>query len=973
MSSDRASRGTRIRIGRRGALAASVSLAMFTQASGCGTQAPAGSSTGAKPAAVTSNTAYVRLERGAHPLARPEYDQGPLDPNRRISNLSVVFKPTPQQMRDRNALRDSLTDPTSPNYHQWLTTKQYAARFGANADDIARTSAWLTQQGLQVERTSPLGARVTFSGRVADLQTAFHAEMRQYKFRDELHYAMSTAPSVPADLAGVVLGIHNTHDFRARPTLQVSKQPRPQTIEKSKEGLAPPDWAAIYDVAKLYTTGVTGTPITGAGVNIAILGVAAIAQSDIDAFRSTFGLAQKDFTSIVVPGTGAGNAASGGAGVEAVLDVEWSNGIAQAAHVDYFNTGADDNGDVDAAAYYAIEDNIDSIMSESFGICEAFFPASDQDLWDVFGSAANLLGITFLASSGDSGAAGCVDYGQAGLWTSQPSNFPGVTGVGGTEFATGTIAYGAGNIATGYSTSEQVWRELDGTSYIGGGGGISNVYSRPSYQSLIPTCTSTGTLPTNVTPSSMRQVPDVALSAGSILNNNPYWIDCTMVNSDCSPAGGNPGIIGLAGTSASTPSFAGVVALISQATGGARLGNINPMLYTLAGTTAFHDIALGSNLIGCKSGTDVGCAASNTYGYAAVGGYDCATGLGSVDAFNLVSAWAALTPTTVGIDAAPTAVSAGTSVNLTATVGLGLGASDSHVIAGSVTFTFQSYNPDGSPDLSWTLDTKAITGGTTTAGTASLSTVVPEGFATAAATEPVDVVAMYGGDAYHLASTSAKKRLTFTADNFCVSPSIASVVSGGTAAFQVVGGSTPLRWVIDPDYDGSCDSSGNNCSSVDATGKFKAGAGSGYVTVLVFDQYNAYSASYVAVGFPTTPLDFGDAGPPAACGANIIDAGAPPPDASGTGDDSGMPPVGDDDSGTTPVADASTGPTGPTGPSDASTGDASAASDAGSPVSSSSSGCSCTTAKRSESPTGMMSALALGLGLVARRRRSRKK
>ena len=101
------------------------------------------------------------------------------------------------------------------------------------------------------------------------------------------------------------------------------------------------------------------------------------------------------------------------------------------------------------------------------------------------------------------------------------------------------------------------------------------------------------------------------------------------------------------GTSAGTPSFAGIVALLNQylVTTGAQpvagVGNVNPRLYALAQTapSAFHDVLQGDNIVAVKcGGRSRGCV-SGSYGYPAAPGYDQATGLGSVDAYNLVMAW----------------------------------------------------------------------------------------------------------------------------------------------------------------------------------------------------------------------------------------------------------------------------------------------------------------------------------------------
>ncbi|HEX4621136.1 MAG TPA: protease pro-enzyme activation domain-containing protein, partial [Myxococcaceae bacterium] len=152
------------------------------------------------------------LARGVHPLALPQFEVGPLAPEKRLENLSLVFKLSPEQEQEREALLAAQLDPASPSYHRWLTSDEYAARFGAKPGDIERAKAWLTSQGLELLDTSRLGARVRFGGTVAQIQAAFHSSIRQYQIGDELHYAMPTAPMIPTELAEVVLAVQNTHD-----------------------------------------------------------------------------------------------------------------------------------------------------------------------------------------------------------------------------------------------------------------------------------------------------------------------------------------------------------------------------------------------------------------------------------------------------------------------------------------------------------------------------------------------------------------------------------------------------------------------------------------------------------------------------------------------------------------------------------------------------------------------------------------
>ena len=906
----------------RTALAALVVVSVAMTTGAC--EAPS-SDAPSSPGAI-SPARPVRLARGAHPLARPELDVGALDPGKRLENLAVVFKLSPEQVRDRDALRDAQLHPGSPSYHRWLTPEQYAARFGARPDDIARTRTWLASRGLEVGETSRLGSRVSFAGRVADVQVAFGSEMRTYAVGGEKHFAMSTAPEIPAELADVVLALHNTHDFTPRPVSEHATISPDYVDSNYGAGLAPPDWAALYDVTPLYTSGVSGTPIDGSGVTIAVVGIAAIAPSDLDAFRTLFGLGPTHLTMTLVPNTGAPSEFTG-AGREAILDTEWAGGIAKGATVDYVYTGGDD-GNVDDATYYAIEQNLGSIISESWGGCEVGLSAADQDVYEVYGSAANLLGISYFAATGDSGGAGCAYEGTTGLYVEMPAAYPGVTAVGGTEFPTGSITYGGNGYATGYTTAEEAWNE----GARAGGGGISVVFSRPAYQSTLPTCSPLGSLPVAVTAANMRQLPDVSATAAG--SNNPIFVECTFQSGDCGNTGGMPRVSTISGTSASTPSIAGVMALVSQAVGG-RLGNVNPVLYALEASdpSAFHDIVTGDIEQSCSFPTATGCPAGGRYGYAATAGYDCATGIGSIDATVLAKAWVTLVPTSTTVAAMPTQTSEGANVTLSAAVSVN--GSSASALGGDVTFTFESYRANGSPDLSWTLGEASITGGTTTGGSAALAPMpIPPGLVHSGA-QYVDVVAMYGGDAHHLASRSAKVRITFSVFQFALSPGSASVAPSAALQYTATGGAPPIKWFISSDA--TCDSS-NKCSRIDEmTGAFTAGPLAGAVVVQALDSEGAE-----ALGSVTVESTAGDGGTPRDAGAS--DSGAD----AGAGKDGG-------------TLDSGAGTTRPDAGSDGGS--------ASSPPSAS--GCSCDAAGRSRSSTGAFAGLALGLFALVRRSRGR--
>ncbi len=860
--SDLESKGTARRLSGRSASLAGLSAlnvaAACSTGSGSGTLGTSGAVGSTSSPAPSAASGYVTLTRGAHPLARPEYDVGRLDPTRVLHNLSLVFKLSPGQRADRDALLAEIERPGSPVYRQWLTPEEYAVRFGAQSDDIARASSWLTSQGMTVHEPSRLGARVTFTGTVAQIEAAFQTEMHLYSVHGETHYAMARPPSVPADLGDRVLAVYNAHDFYPRHSKPQIKVVGPDALcpagalncTAGVDGIAPPDWATIYDVSPLYNPGIGGTLITGTGVTIAIVGVAEISQTDLTAFRTRYGFAANPITMTLVPNTGAAQAANG-AGIEAVLDTEWSGAIAQNATIHYVYVGAGDLN-VSDAAYYAIEQSYGGVLSESFGGCEEGTTTADADVLEVYGSAANLEGITYLASSGDSGAAGC--QGEGGLWVNMPASYPGVTGVGGTGFAIGSgLTFNGAGAVTARGT-EAVWNEFHNAytanGVAAGGGGISSVFARPSYQSAIATCTPVGTLPSGVTAANQRQVPDVAFTAAEGASQYGNFIECTFDNAadDCNAAGTDPVVIEIGGTSASTPSFAGVVALANQATGG-RLGNINPLLYAfnVSQPTFFHDIITGTNEVECRT-ADTGCPGNNVlYGYAATAGYDCASGLGSIDAAKLVTSWSptTTTPTATSLTAAPTATTEGANVTLNATVAVD--GTNANALGGTVTFTFQSYLANGIDfDQSWTLGQVTIAGGTTTGGTASLTTPIPPGMVRP--NQIVDVYAMYGGDANHLPSYSAKQQVTFTGVAFCIDPPTDSVAAGGKIAFTALGGVTPVRWYID--WDSTCNAAGANCSTLnETTGAFVAGTGAkGYVIVEAFDADGVDTYAEVTVG-----------------------------------------------------------------------------------------------------------------------------
>jgi subtilase family serine protease len=595
---------------------------------------------------------YSTAVRGSVPRqAQPKYDQGAVEPDFRLGNITLMLRPSAAQQTALEQLLAAQQDPASPDYHNWLTPETYAERFGTSAADLDKVADWLRSQGFAVQYTARGREFISFSGTAGQVRAALHTQIHRYQVGAETHFANATDLSLPAAIEPMVAGVLGLHDFHP-------KAPRKQAVPNytgtdGSHYLAPDDLAAIYNLAPMYTYG-----YLGAGQSIAIVGQSDIDPSDIATFRSTFGLPPTSIQ-MVPAGTYPGIT---GDEVEADLDLEWAGAVARFATLIYVY--GDDAG---YSAYYAIDNNLAPVLSESFGLCEFSVASNRLGLtnFQVEAQKGNALGITWLASSGDSGAAGC-DYDVAtatqGLGVSLPASVPEITAVGGTEFGEGSLTYwSAANGPTDGSVlsyiPETAWNDTVASEALGGtigasGGGLSSVFKKPAWQ--------TGP---GVPNDGARDVPDVSLAASDA--HDPYIVFSQGV------------AFGVGGTSAASPSFAGMIALLNQylvqnqVQAKSGLGNINPKLYGMAaaGTPGiFHDVTTGDNIVPCQVGT-ANCA-TGQFGYSAGVGYDLVTGLGSVNAYNLITAWGGIpvSATTTTLTASPATILASGSTVLTATV-----------------------------------------------------------------------------------------------------------------------------------------------------------------------------------------------------------------------------------------------------------------------------------------------------------------
>lgn len=725
------------------------------------------------------------LPQSISPKVSKATDLGAADGGTALNSMTLRFNMTDAQKAALTQLLEDQQNPASAKYHQWLTPEQFAAQFGLSGADMATVSNWLTSQGFKITATARSATFIQFSGTVAQAQAAFQTSIHKVSVDGEEHIANVTAVSLPSGIAGVVGYVGGLNDFKLKPRLRIRSQVKVSPKATDPEGnhyIAPEDFYTIYDVKPLLANSINGTNIT-----IAVAGQTDINLSDVSEFRSDTGLSS-NLPTVKLYGSDPGTSSDDI--VEADLDVEWSGAVAPSASILYVNTGTN-NGGVINSLIEIIDNKLAPIASISYGDCESGEGLSAINQLNQYFMQANAEGMTIIGPAGDAGATDC-DYGTTtsatqGLAVDFPASSPYVTGMGGTMFndVSGSGYWSATNDANEGSAlmyiPEAVWNEsaedIDVTPpnkpQLGaGGGGASSVFPKPYWQ------TGTG-VPNDFS----RDVPDLSLNAAA--NHDGYLI-CSQ--GSCTSAGGDSfDVVG--GTSVSTPSFAGIVALVEQKIGSTTgIGNANPTIYALANSTyygtVFHDVTVGNNESPCTAGTP-DCASSGYEGYSATTGYDLASGWGSVDAFNLVNSWTLVTPappvtteaSTTTVTASSASVTSGATVNFTATVANGGTTAESASPTGTVQFLVDNVASGGAVTLSSSVATFSLS----TTGLLSGSHTIS---------------ATYSGDSVYAASKGSVSIdvVSATSADFTLTPATATVTTAsGTDAPGLVYTVTPVN------------------------------------------------------------------------------------------------------------------------------------------------------------------------------------
>ena len=399
--------------------------------------------------------------------------------------------------------------------------------------------------------------------------------------------------------------------------------------------LTPEQVETAYNLGPLYARG-----ITGKGETIVIVdsfGSPTI-KHDLAVFDQQFGLpAPPSFTIIApagkIPNWNSGDSDMTGWGGETTLDVEYAHAIAPGANILLAETpvaeteGVTGFPQIVTAEKYVLSHHLGDVISQSFEATEQTFSGGLAQINAYHLRAAYEMaagekdGPTVLAAAGDTGATDMELNGSTHYTypvTSWPDSDPLVTGVGGTELVPGN----GGRSRRWRGTTPRTSTSAAAPAPYATGGGLSVLFSRPSYQNGVK----------NVV-GAARGVPDVAMNAAC---SSPVFTYQSFPQSGA-PAGWYPNC----GTSEATPEFAGIVALADQIAGHA-LGVINPTLYKLAAEKApgIVPVTAGNNTVTFdQSGTTY-----TVKGFPAQAGYSLADGVGTVNGWYLAYELAGQTP-----------------------------------------------------------------------------------------------------------------------------------------------------------------------------------------------------------------------------------------------------------------------------------------------------------------------------------------
>ncbi|GAC1435150.1 MAG: hypothetical protein NVS4B1_19140 [Ktedonobacteraceae bacterium] len=491
---------------------------------------------------------------------------------------------------DLDSFLSALYDPQSPTYHHYLTPDQFTQMFAPTPDQVQQVTTYLQNQGLTITNIASNNLIIDATGSVGQVQQSFHIQMNTYRLGSNTFFANDVPPSLPGSVGSLISSISGLdNSTRYHPlyhrVLHV-------TQGGPVGGFGPKDLANAYNVTPLQNSGILGHNQT-----IGVFELDGYKTSDVNSYFQNYGITPPTITNVPVDGF---NGNPGSSAVEAELDIELIGGIAPRAKQIIYE-GPNTTPGLNDTYNKIVTENKVQIASISWGLCENSSGSAELQTLDTIFKQGAAQGISFIAAAGDAGAYDCQD---TNLNVDSPADDPYVTGVGATKLQTNNGAYGSEAV---WSDSTQVQRGPKGS---GSGGGLSTQFRLPSWQS--------GPGVQNKYSNGYREVPDL-VAAGD--PKPGYSVYCTVTNAGCPPTGW----LTIGGTSGAAPFVASSLVLVNQylqTYNVGVIGHVNPTLYHLFNTQqqypAFHDVTSGNNLF-----------------FPAGPNYDLASGIGSLDIYNI--------------------------------------------------------------------------------------------------------------------------------------------------------------------------------------------------------------------------------------------------------------------------------------------------------------------------------------------------
>jgi subtilase family serine protease len=515
-------------------------------------------------------------------------------------------------------------NPKSPLFHHFLSPAQFRAAYGPSAAQLQAAAGAMRAAGFTVTGSSSQGIKV--HGSAAAVTSTFGVHVGAIRTASGMRLVSKEAVHLPAALAALgatVIGLENLP--RKHIHSRIAELPDNRNPKNGRY------W--FTDLKQAYTYLSFKTGLTGKGVTIGIVIDSAVNPDDLKNY-----FAHENFTALsggvpapsiatrlVLNGAPVSSPTDpynpNGDGLEAALDMEQSLGSAPGANGIIYDIPDLSDAGIIAGYIDVVEFNEVDLVSSSFGGCElGYFPAynNGQDFTGILKTyhsiflQGNAQGITFLASSGDEAGKEC----PAPAYFNElptvfvpsigyPAGDPNVVAVGGTNLVTTPPSSPTSTSLTSKYVSENAYGDPEvpydpygaffptvvnvSGGVWGSGSGPSAFWTKPHYQTLVNT------------KSKFRTIPDVSMQMGGC----PRGLAITVVIGGANTCGYAPplydhaarssawalitdpigvgisGYVGLIGTSASSPEFAGLLSIKAQSLN-SRLGNANELIYALA-------------------------------------------------------------------------------------------------------------------------------------------------------------------------------------------------------------------------------------------------------------------------------------------------------------------------------------------------------------------------------------------------------